>query len=160
MRKEYLALLAAGCVAANAASVNYDLLGRKGSKMNSPMVYKNVDYSKVKKNEAQKVGSSLENKALAKTGMADGVSAIEGFFDSRYSYYHRPYYLRSFNSKGNLKACPNVEYMPCFYDKYGYVEASNEVFINVETSLTVRPSYTSSGAWYNSENHSFHFCHI
>ena len=157
MRKEYLALLAAGCVAANAASVNYDLLGRKGSKMNSPMVYKNVDYSKVKKKEAQKVGSSLENKALAKTGMADGISAIEGFFDSRYSQYNRPYYLRSFNSKGNLRPCPNVEYMPCFYDTYAYIEASNEVFINTYTRPVVNPPYTSSGAWYNPANQSFHF---
>ena len=66
MRKEYLVLLAAGCVAANAANVNYDLLGRKGSKMNSPMVYKNVDYSKVQKKEEQKVGSSFKNHSLAK----------------------------------------------------------------------------------------------
>ena len=82
MRKEYLALLAAGCVAANAANVNYDLLGRKGSKMNSPMVYKNVDYSKVKKNEAQKVGPSLETKALAKqaSGIKSGAKAIIGGF--------------------------------------------------------------------------------
>lgn len=82
MKKGYLVLLAAGCVAANAANVNYDLLGRKGSKMNSPMVYKNVDYSKVKKNEAQKVGSSLETKALAKqaSGIKSGAQAIVGKF--------------------------------------------------------------------------------
>lgn len=49
MKKQYLALLAASCVAVNAADVNYDLLGRKNSKMNSPMVYKDIDYSKMKK---------------------------------------------------------------------------------------------------------------
>lgn len=81
MRKEYLALLAAGCVAANAANVNYDLLGRKDSKMNSPMVYKNVDYSKMKKNEEQNIGSSLVTKALAKqaSGIKSGAKAIVGW---------------------------------------------------------------------------------
>ena len=85
MRKEYLVLLAAGCVAANAANVNYDLLGRKDSKMNSPMVYKNVDYSKTKKNDQQKLGSSLVTKALAKqaSGIKSGAKAIVGKFGPR-----------------------------------------------------------------------------
>ena len=43
--------LTLGCIGAGAATSNYDLLGRKGSQMNSPMVYRNVDYSKVKKDE-------------------------------------------------------------------------------------------------------------
>ena len=64
MRKEYLVLLAAGCVAANAANVNYDLLGRKGSKMNSPMVYKNVDYSKMKKTEQNKTTVMKESSQI------------------------------------------------------------------------------------------------
>ena len=61
--------LALGCVSSIATTNNYDLLGRKGSKMNTPMVYKNVDYSKVKKNEQQKLNSSLENRSLAKSGV-------------------------------------------------------------------------------------------
>ena len=36
MKKEIALLVAAGCIGAGAATVNYDLLGRKGSKMNSP----------------------------------------------------------------------------------------------------------------------------
>ena len=42
MNKKMAFIVALGCAYACAAStVNYDLLGRKGSKMNSPMVYKN-----------------------------------------------------------------------------------------------------------------------
>ena len=63
MNEKIAMLVALGCVASFAAT-NYDLLGRNGSKMNSPMVYKNVDYSKVKKNEKQGINSPLENKAL------------------------------------------------------------------------------------------------
>ena len=49
MKKILPLIISLCCVGANATSANYDLLGRKGSKMNSPMVYKNFDYSKVKK---------------------------------------------------------------------------------------------------------------
>jgi hypothetical protein len=83
MNKEILSIaLAFGCIAANATSNNYDLLGRKGSKMNSPMVYKNVDYSKTKKNDQQKLGSSLENRSLAKmsSGIKSSTKAIVGKF--------------------------------------------------------------------------------
>ena len=86
MNKEILSIaLAFGCVAANAANVNYDLLGRKGSKMNSPMVYKNVDYSKMKKNDQQNIGSALETKALAKqaSGLRGGATAIVGSFEPK-----------------------------------------------------------------------------
>ena len=85
MNKEIISIaLALGCVSSIAATNNYDLLGRKGSKMNSPMVYKNVDYSKVKKNEKQKVGSSLESRSLQKTGVGlkNNVVAIEGTYNS------------------------------------------------------------------------------
>ena len=81
MNKELLTIaLAFGCIAANANTNNYDLLGRKGSKMNSPMVYKNVDYSKTKKNEQQKLNSSLENRGLAKqaVGLKGNAKAIIG----------------------------------------------------------------------------------
>lgn len=85
MRKEYLVLLAAGCVAANATNVNYDLLGRKGSKMESPMVYKDVDYSKMQKKDLQNVAPSLENRTLAKraSGIKGGAKAIVGKFGPR-----------------------------------------------------------------------------
>ena len=54
MNKKATLIVALSCVYAGAAnSVNYDLLGRRGSKMNSPMVYKNVDYTKTEKSQAQ-----------------------------------------------------------------------------------------------------------
>ena len=85
MRKEYLVLLAAGCVAANATNVNYDLLGRKGSQMNSPMVFKDVDYSKMQKKDQQNVAPSLENRTLAKraSGIKGSTKAIVGKFGPR-----------------------------------------------------------------------------
>lgn len=59
MNNKLLIVLTLGCAVANATTANYDLLGRKGSKMNSPMVYKDVDYSKIKKNNQQKISTSL-----------------------------------------------------------------------------------------------------
>ena len=78
--------LALGCIGVSAAANNYDLLGRKGSQMNSPMVYKNVDYLKEKKNESR-------NFALMKTGtgLRNNVYALEGRYFSQGwggSYYY------------------------------------------------------------------------
>ena len=70
--KQISLLIALGCIGAGAAT-NYDLLGRKGSQMNSPMVYKNFNYSAKK--------SSLESQALAKQGLSGTALAIEGIHD-------------------------------------------------------------------------------
>ena len=80
MKKQIALMVAFGCIGASAASVNYDLLGRKGSKMNTPMVYKNVDYSKIKADKQQKAG----NGALAKlsSGLKKDALAIEGIFNN------------------------------------------------------------------------------
>ncbi len=105
MKKTLPLIISLCCVGANATSANYDLLGRKGSKMNSPMVYKNFDYSKVKKNEQQKVGSSLENRALAKSGMPNTVGAVEALYwsslTSNPGFATIPYYFRSIDNYGN-----------------------------------------------------------
>jgi len=138
MRKGYLALLAAGCVAANATNVNYDLLGRKGSKMNSPMVYKNVDYSKVKKNEEQKVGSSLENGVLAKraSGIKNGAKAIVGKFGPRgYTFIQ---------CSNNTEGCGNsTATLGGYGDLTTYLNKSNQVFINNVSEVKPRfsPDY-------------------
>ncbi len=79
-------VIAIGCINANAITANYDLLGRKGSKMNSPMVYKDSDYAKMKKDKPKKIGSSLiNNNSLAKkaSGLENGVNALEGRYFSR-----------------------------------------------------------------------------
>ena len=133
MKKRYLALLAAGCVAANAANINYDLLGRKGSKMNSPMVYKNVDYSKVKKNEEQKVGSSLENASLKKTGMQGIYVAVEGATKT----HSGEYFLKLFTSSE----------IPENHDHgswNSYRNYLNRAFINTREHRNTTPNYVSS----------------
>ena len=84
MKKQVALMVAFGCIGASAASINYDLLGRKGSKMNSPMVYKNVDYSKMKKEKMQ-IAPISENQVLAKkaSGLEGGANAMEGRYFSR-----------------------------------------------------------------------------
>ena len=153
MKKQYLALLAAGCVAANAADVNYDLLGRKSSKMNSPMVYKNVDYSKVKSNEEQTIGSSLVNRALAKTGMPDNVKAIQGaFFTNRsvdawvgtsHTLEDGHFFLKKYNQNGP-ENCKNEK--KCFYDWSGYKNALNKIFIKTNEDRNTTPNYETAAS--------------
>lgn len=131
MVNKYLVMLAAGCVAANAASMNnYDLLGRKGSKMNSPMVYKNVDYSKVKKNEQQKVGSSLENRGLAKTGLnGNAYGAIEGVYDARRTNTNKRFEFRRFDTNApSYQQCSNDGGRYCTWSQYK--NALNAVVVN------------------------------
>lgn len=137
MRKEYLVLLAAGCVAANATNANYDLLGRKGSKMESPMVYKNVDYSKMQKKEQKKLAPSLENHTLAKqaSGIKGGAAAIIG----------------KLGPEGyDFKACPNTS-TGCVkndflsygtHDLSWYLDKVNSNFINIKSD---KNSVSSSG---------------
>ena len=140
MKKKIAFLLAAGCIGASAASVNYDLLGRKGSKMNSPMVYKNVDYSKIKKNESQKQGSSLKNRSLARAsnshspGLRDDIEALEGVFNNRsnllYSNASYPYYLKAWYAANNysdyvFRGLTSQQGLP------GYLNVSNAFFLPV-----------------------------
>ena len=148
MKKEYLVLLAAGCVFANAANVNYDLLGRKGSKMNSPMVYKNVDYSKIKKNELQK-NSPLENRSLAKTGMQGNYVAVKGAFISNDGLgvsvnngslvKNGQYYLRRFTSSG-AETCNHF----CVYDWLPYRNTLSNAFIQINEDHNITPSYATA----------------
>ena len=147
MKIQLSLMLALGCVGTFASSAtNYDILGRKGSKMNSPMVYKSVDYSKVKKNEQQKIGSSLESRALHRTGMPDNVAAIEGSFRSYQSNKRfsikRHYY-------GNPDNCNNSQ---CSYDWNGYKNAANSVFIPVNEYSSVNPNYETTSARTHSED--------
>ena len=152
MKKKIALMVAIGCLGASAASVNYDILGRKGSKMNSPMVYKNVDYSKAKKNEQQKVGSSLKTRALHRTGMPDDVAAIEGSFRSYQSNNRfsikRHYY-------GNPDNCNNSQ---CTYDWNGYKSRANSVFIPVNEYNGEIPNYeTTSAVTHSTDNGTYSF---
>ena len=131
MNTKVAMLVAVGCVASFAAT-NYDLLGRNGSKMNSPMVYRDVDYQKVKASKQQGINSPLENKTLKKspTGL-NGPAAVEGAFSTHglaYSKNGTPYsfYFKRFNSNGII----NFGY----YEQLDgpnntYLQAVNSVFI-------------------------------
>ena len=138
MNKTIAMLVAVGCVASVAAT-NYDLLGRKGSKMNSPMVYKDVDYLKMKAAKQQGVNSSLENKSLMKkiSGLV-GPEAMEGGFSTvamAYSARGTPYYfyMKRFYENQN----PAWDYR---VDLDAYLELSNEVFYNTYIVRNATPS--------------------
>lgn len=130
-------MLAVGCIGATAAVNHYDLLGRRGSEMNSPMVYKNVDYAKTQKNEQQKVAPSLENRALAKraSGITDNVKAIVGKFSPK------GYYFRS--CTGGTTGCAEFARMD-----YGnssldaYLDSANKHFIHTQKDGLSSAPYT------------------
>ena len=131
MKKSLPLILSLCCIGANATSVNYDLLGRKSSKMNSPMVYKNVDYSKVKSNEEQNIGSSLENRALEKraSGTKGNVKAIVGKFGPRG-------YLFS-NCSNSTTGCGEKAALNSGTSSLSsYLNSANQNFIKVNTDKT------------------------
>ena len=140
MYKKMTYVVALGCICASAAStVNYDLLGRKGSKMNTPMVYKNVDYTKVKKNEQQQVGSALETRALAKrsSGLSSNIDALEGAYNNRnYGTSNSAhYYMKRYFTNGNVQT-------NTYNALNGYMNLSNQVFIPVAQASNYNPNYT------------------
>ena len=127
MNKKATLIVALSCVYAGAAnSVNYDLLGRRGSKMNSPMVYKNIDYSK--KGNKQ-LASSLENRALQKqaSGLTGNVDALVGAFCNKGLDYTAnfavPYYMKRYYANGS----DQEDFFVSFTGRYGYL--TDEAFI-------------------------------
>ena len=116
--------LALGCIGVSAAANNYDLLGRKGSQMNSPMVYKNVDYLKQKKNVSR-------NFALMKTGtgLRNNVYALEGRYFSQ--GWGGSYYYTSKQYYSNYSDPQNWPYLTA---RYGYLNPSNSSFIQTRMS--------------------------
>lgn len=143
MKKKIALMLAFGCISVNAASVNYDLLGRRGSKMNSPMVYRNVDYDKVKKNEPQ-IGSSLENKALGKVGLKSNVTAIAGIYNPQNSktYYLKKYYADN-SAGGNWYSTidqymnqSNSAFIPVTYNTGDPASFGNETGTRTHTDVS------------------------
>ena len=141
MKKEIALLVAAGC-AATFAATNYDLLGRNGSKMNSPMVYKNVDYTKVKKNEQQRAGAPLGNKVLAKRASGlNGVVALQGAYSTEplaYSGrggYHL--YLKKYLENGSSS---DAFYGSMSAGSNSYLNDANSVFKPVNLVQNYTPS--------------------
>ena len=138
MNEKIALYVALGCATAFAAT-NYDLLGRNGSKMKSPTVYRNVDYQKVKKNEQQEFASPQGKKALMKrpTGL-NGPIALSGEFNTEgvaYAKNGSPYYF-------SLK-----EYYPdeapivsMAESVNSYLSTSNSVFIPTNVVKNQTPS--------------------
>ena len=154
MKKQIALAVMFGCIGASAASVNYDLLGRKGSKMNSPMVYKNVDYSKNQKSESQKNDASLKTRALAKkgVGITNDYDALTGAFNSMgFDYRYAtaqdpfPYYLKRYKVNG----AENEEYYDVLKGRYGYMNQSNMAFKSVPVWVSYSPNYEYGSSWTN-----------
>ena len=144
MNEKIALYVALGCATAFAAT-NYDLLGRNGSKMNSPMVYRNVDYQKVKKNEQQEFASPQGKKALMKRPTClNGPIALSGEFNTEgvaYAKNGSPYYF-------SLK-----EYYPdeapivsMAESVNSYLSTSNSVFIPTNVVKNQTPSNLFSGS--------------
>ena len=69
MNKKKIIACTLACVAMGVcAATNYDLLGRKGSEMNSPMVYRNVDYAKAKNDVKHVLAKQAETAVTPATG--------------------------------------------------------------------------------------------
>ena len=144
MRKEIALIVAAGCIGASAATSNYDLLGRRGSQMNSPMVYKNIDYAKTKKENQQKNEPLPETRSLQKSGMKGSYSAIAGTLNT-----FEPWYRRL-----NLMRCPaSGSCSSGYYERGQYLQKANEAFISaipyLRTSCSNPPSCSQSQQLHN-----------
>ncbi|WP_173384469.1 S8 family serine peptidase [Fibrobacter succinogenes] len=137
--------LTLGCIGAGAATSNYDLLGRKGSQMNSPMVYRNVDYSKVKKDEQQKVGPSLEAHSLQKMGMPDDIKAIEGAYISRFGQT-RPFFFKKHKAYSSENCFSNNANF-CQYSWNDYKKLSNQYFIPIKEDRYYTLNYDVTADW-------------
>ena len=165
MNSKIAVIVALSCAGAFASPTNYDLLGRKGSKMNSPMVYKNVDYSKNKKANPQ-ISTSTETRSLAKKGpgIKGNYVALTGAYNSlgfdcagATSQHPYPYYLKRYKSSGNP--------IEGYYDAlthgepdegtdnesgtYGYISRANKAFISVPISQNYQPNYLQGNGWTN-----------
>ena len=114
------------------AATNYDLLGRKGSKMNSPMVYRDIDYSKARSRIQKNSLSSSESNALARQGLNGNTVAIEGR-----AYYRGTvkFILKTLKQSGSTLTANDYYY----HQPTNYINKANTVFTPVN-STTSNPS--------------------
>jgi len=157
--RDIFTILVVGCIGANAAVNHYDLLGRRGSEMNSPMVYKDIDYTKLKKNEQQKESTPPGVRALQRTGMPSNVSAIEGIHQTLYFdndsdpngakiYYLKKYYTNGSNDGGEWFCHFKQPWNHHRREFSDYLNSLNSVFIS-----TYEQTASSSNFFYgNSTN--------
>lgn len=162
MKRKMALLVVAGCIGAGAAVNNYDLLGRRGSQMNTPMVYRDIDYSKFKK-EDQNQKTVLAKKSLNNQGLASGIAAIEGAYepsrrssgggDNQLIYFKRFYTANKKDSCINENGNGNNTSIHCWYRDLAnnsnslYLNRANSSFITTTCEKT-SPNYDSAG-WSN-----------
>ena len=157
MKKTLPLFISLCCIGAGATANNYDLLGRRGSQMNSPMVYKNVDYLKTKKQQQQEIGAPVEAHSLQKTGMPDNVKAVTGAYRSLTSssndilggghvsdahYFLKRYYADHTDACGTFL---------CNYNWNYYRNRLNSVFIPINTSRENDPANYAGFMYSSSE---------
>lgn len=132
MNSKIAIIVALSCAEIFASSINYDLLGRKGSKMNSPMVYKNIDYSKTKKDK-QQFTQSLKSQHLAKIGLPNNVAAIKGIYNNQGNMvgFAQDHYYHLEIKYTNQNTNPKIATSSGFYGRYGIANNANEAFIPI-----------------------------
>lgn len=150
MNKKIALCVAMGCTAAFAAT-NYDLLGRNGSKKNSPMVYRNVDYGAMKKDRQQDAASLRGDRSLKKLSSGlNGLVALEGAFSTR---------GLAFSKNGNPYSFYLKRYYQNGYEGYGYYEllnGSSNTYLNelnnVFKPVNIVQNYTPNGLIVNNSS--------
>jgi len=144
-KKSICALVSLACITAGAAT-NYDLLGRKASQMNSPMVYKDV------KNVKQKAisGKSLQRDASDPFPTnAYGVTSVVGAFDEDNVLAPAIYTkVMDVYSNGLIAQCSDATgalYLKCSNQFYGPLYASSSDRKEAATSkYTTNTSYSTT----------------
>lgn len=136
MNKKIAMLVAVGCVASLAAT-NYDLLGRNGSKKNTPMVYRNVD----------RVKMNINKPLMRNPSGLRGITALAGAYNNKgLAFGPRgtalPFSLRRYYSDGtSLSAMYSTLSGPNPTD--GYIADANECFkrVNIVQNASVNMEY-------------------
>lgn len=111
------------------------------------IIKNNVDYSKFKKEQLQKINSPLAKRALNKQGLAENIAAIEGSYEPKMGGSH-PIYFKRYYSSNSVDVCQNEigdghHSVHCRYqdpeDDYLYLQRLNNLFIT-----TTRKNVNSS----------------
>ena len=139
MKKLIIAAISTASVCMCAAATHYDILGRKNSQMESPMVYKNVGPKQA--DEQQNVNRSIiatkSNHALARQGInGNNIVAIEGAQDNlNRSDLHNQ--IVAYTANG-------IKYRVRTMDVGDYIKIANKCFTPAEDRKASTSSYTDA----------------
>ncbi|OWV05287.1 hypothetical protein B7993_08410 [Fibrobacter sp. UWH3] len=145
MKKKTLCVMttALACVTAGAAT-NYDLLGRKASKMNSPMVYKDADHMAIKKNglggdnlQAASVAVKAAYRAEFDEGIYNHDRGSDGLPTKNFITYQTYYNTNCYS----LYHTPNARY----YFGWSQYDQTPVIYNFSTTPYTVNGAKTATG---------------